>query len=459
MKRIPLAVGCVGTCVALAFGAFNDDFSDEALSNTLWVVSNDAVTQQFMNGACVVANSDASFIGFTRHGFAENNKPSTFTLSGKITLAEGSTGAGFSCCVASSGMPTGYYISIIENSQVTINKIDASGSGTIITTVNAAFLVDGTNEFKISRKEGKFNIFGNGQFITTFTDNDFTEGDIGLLVSAKSTAVFDDIVLTDSFEEGGPRTCFADDFSNSALSGWAWFGDDDVSLAVENEALHITTEAGQNLYQVFDLPLTNFVMKAVASHRGLSTKNLYGLFICGTGEQSIPLAGFGINGGSNYGSFLAGQALTLTPSTSIKGDLFVSSTGDTTYYYDTLEVIKRDGSDAYLFVVNSDTLSRLTGVNFDITGAGIFCFDSINVLFDDFLVANGDEAICPVKPPVTMRTRPFRGVPVFLPADMPLFDLSGRLVSRARSGNLPNRVPGVYLYRSGDYRMRRIDVR
>ena len=459
MKRMLLTVGCMGTWVALSFGAFTDDFSDEAVSNTLWARSGDAISLQFTDGACVVANSDETYIGFARHAFAEGARPSTFTLSGKVTLTAGGTGAGFSCCVASSGMATGYYISIIENDRVAISKIGSTGSGTEIATVNSAFLTDGANELKISRKEGVFNIFCNGQFTTTFTDTDFPSGDIGLLVSAKTTAVFDDIVLTDSFEEGGPRTCFSDDFSNASLIGWDWFGDDDVSLAVEEGVLHITTDSAQNIYQVFDLPLADFVMRVVTSHRGRSTDNFYGLFICGVGELSVPLAGFGINGGSSYGVFLSTETFTPTASSSIKGDPYVSSTGDTTYYYDTLEVIRRDGSDVCLFVVNTDTLSRFTDVNFDITGAGIFCLDSIDVTFDDFLVANGSEAVCPVGQTTMMRSRPRVVLPYVLSTDVPLFDLSGRLISRRPQGTISNRAPGVYLYRTGDYRGRRVHIR
>jgi hypothetical protein len=458
MKKIPLAMGCIGTIAALSFGAFTDDFSNEAESNTLWTKNNDAVMLTFANSACKVVNSDTNFIGYARHAFAANDRRETFTLSGSVTLGSGAFGAGFSVCVAASGMPTGYYISIIENDRVTVNKIDSTGAGTEVVTVGSAFLTSGTNELAISRKEGTFNIFCNGEFTVSFTDSDFSSGDIGLLVSPGSNAVFDDIVMTDTFKEGAPRTCFADDFSSEALTGWDWFGSSNVSVGVENEALHVVTEASQSIYQVFDLPLTDFVLRTVVSHRGGSSKNFYGLFVCGRGEASIPLAGFGINGGSNYGTFLAGEALTPTASTSIKGDPYISSTGDTTYYTDTLEVIKRAGTDNYLFVVNSDTLKRFIGVDFMITGAGIFCLDSLNLIFDDFLVANGTEAICPVREPVAMRRGGRAVLPIVLPAEMPLFDLSGRLVSRRVQG-MTSRVSGVYLQRTGKLPARRLDIR
>jgi hypothetical protein len=462
MNRIRITAGLLTTLVLSGYAAFNDDFSNEQVSNTNWTKNSDALTVQFASGACKIVNSDTGFMGFARHAFSENARPSTFTLSGKITLDNATMSAGFACCVASSGMATGYYISIVENSLVAIHKMGSSGSSTVLGVEKSTFLTSGANELKISRKDGVFNIFCNGRFTATFTDNDFSAGDIGLLVAPKTTAVFDDIVMTDTFDTASVPTCFADDFSNSALLGWDWFGTDyeNASLHAENGVLHITTGALQNVYQVFDMPLTNFIMRVVVSHRGLSSQNFYGLFVCDGGTSTISVAGFGINGDSRYGVgvFRPEDPIVPVPSTSIRGDRYVSSTGDTTYYLDTLEVMKREGEDAYLFIVNKDTLSRLTGVDFAVAGAGIFCFDSIDVRFDDFLVANGTEAVCHVEIPVTLRTRHPAALDI-VKSDLRFFDLSGRVAAKNGMQLRSGAAPGLYIGRSGAVRDCRVNRR
>lgn len=430
------AVGVLMTVLVFsamrAHAAFSDDFSNEALSNTNWTSVSEGVKLQFSNGSCTVINSNTQYAGIAAHVFPPEERRSTFTLSGKIKLNSADMAAGFACCLTLSGAGPGYYIAFRGDKTVTVTKVSSSGMGTVLLSTQSAYITSGTNELRVSKNGNLFNICCNSHFVANFSDNEFNTGDIALLVLAKTTAVFDDIVMTDSFEECVPATCFVDDFNSGVKAGWrVLFGDEGAKTRIDANALRITTGANQNLYQVVDLPLSQFVMKVVVSLHGGNTQKLYGLFFCGKAEggTTISLAGFGINGARSFGAFTfsAGQNITLTPSSRIRGAPYISSTGDTTFYKDTLEVIKRQGSPEYLFIVNGDTLTRFTGVNFGITGAGVFCLDNLDVVFDDFVAAEGATGECPVRRIILLRAR---GGSVSPPksVDIRIFDLSGRLI-------------------------------
>lgn len=447
------SLAMVACSVGVAFGAFTDDFNDPASSNPKWVTSGDKVTIQFVDKTCKITNTDTTYAGMAYHTFP-NPKPELFTLSAKIVLAQGAPSAGFVCCMTLDTKVMGYNVSFSSQGDVSVDKVGSSSAATGLVSTHSAYLTTGTNELKISRKEGVFNLFCNGRFTATFTDTEFPRGDIALLVDAKSTVTFDDVVLADTFETGVAPTCFADNFDDGNLLGWSSFGDANAHIVVTGGALRITTSAaGQGVYAEADLGLNQFVMNAVVSFRGGSTDKSYGLFVRGTAPTSVPLAGFGITAGKLCGAFLAGKEYSPVPSTSIKGAPYVSATGDTTFYNDTLQVIKRNGSAEYLFVVNADTLARLTGVDFAITGVGVFCSEGVDVVVDNFLAAEGTSGECPVSRPSIARVR--GGKPEFGNAvpDMRVFDLSGRLVAGKRGvlNSAAAEVPGVYL-RSGGAR-------
>lgn len=432
------------------FGDFNDSFSDEATSAQNWAESSEKCVVQFMNGACVLTNTDDNYAAYAYHSFPTDEKPSTFTLSGRITFAQSDMEAGFVCCLSTENASTGYYVAISGIGTISVTKIPGGGAASeIVLSVRSAYLNETSNILKVSRKDGVFNVFCNGHFAGTFTDDDLPSGDIALLVSAGGQAVFDDIEMTDTFVQGAPSTCFADDFDDGNLLGWDRFGSDEAEAGLDGDVLRITTGDGENLYQVVDLSLENFVMRAEVTMRGGNNRKLYGLFVNGTAETAIPVAGFGIIGGRSYGTFLSGGNIEMTPSSTIKGAPYVSSGGDTTYYTDTLEVIKREGSDEYLFVINTDTLTRFTGVDFEITGAGIFCLDSLDVAVDNFIVAEGSEWACPVRRdvPVPIKHDRFR---VISQTGIKVYDISGRLVSRSALPSHHGRLSaGVYIRRRG----------
>jgi len=400
MKQL---IAAVLLCISsVAAENFTEDFSASD-ANTRWKASNESLVMKFENGACSITNSDEQYSSFAFHSLSD--APETFTLTAMVMLTgQESQSAGFICCLASSGMATGYYVSIVRNEQISVDKVGSSGTGSTLVSKRSAFITSGANKLQLSKKDSIFNVFCNDHFVATFTDKEFSKGNIALLVSTKTSAVFDDVSITaDLFIEGHDPTCFADNFDDGDLLGWDSFGSEGVEVVNADKAMRISTDKDENIYEVVDLPLSTFVLKVRVSHRGGSTINMYGLFICGQSESTIPVTGFAINGARNFAVFNAGQNIQLTPTTKVKGAAYVDG-GDTTWYVDTLEVIKREASAEYLFVVNGDTLSRFTGVSFSVTGAGIFCMDSLTVLADDFLVAQGETGECPVRQ--VLRTMP-----------------------------------------------------
>jgi hypothetical protein len=452
MNRCVITIGIVLQFLFAgnAFSQFSDDFSDPSTSNTNWVKSAENLVLEFNeeNQYCHITNGDTTYVAFAYHSLAESEKSSTFTISGRITLDGQNMGAGFICCLSITTMATGYYIALRDDRYVVVTAIDETGSGAVIFTGSSAFVTSGTNILKISKKDSVFNVFCNNRFVGTFTDDSYSSGDIALLVGTETGAIFDDVVLNDTFEEGTFPTCFSDDFNDGNLVGWDHFGSTDATVEVEDEALHITTEAGQGVYQVFNLPLQEFIMQATVSYKSGGTQSLYGLFISGEGETSVPFAGFGISGGKYYGVFLSGVEYTLLSHSAIKGAPYISSSsGDTTFYTDTLQVVKREGEAEYLFIVNADTITKFTNVTFPVTGAGIFCSESLDVVFDDFIVAEGTELVCPIRKPLTLH-QPFNRVIPARAIDAYLFDCSGRILSRRRSSSFTRgMVPGLYLSR------------
>lgn len=432
-------------CAAGTVGAaFNDDFSNEGVSNTQWVKSSDSVKIKFVSGTCEITNTDVKYAGMSYHTLPAP-KPQTFTLSGKVTLKDTSMTAGFYCCLATSGSISGYSVEIVKNSHLLVYKFSKDGTAKEMLWKQFPYITSGANELKISKKESVFNIFCNGRFAGTFTDNEIASGDIALRVSTRTTAIFDDIVLTDTFETGAAATCFSDSFSSSTLLGWSAFGSEVASI-IDDGALHLTTGTGADAYRFVDIPLTNFVLRTTVSHRGGSSSSLYGLFVMGDADNQV--AGFGISGDSKWGTFIAGENITLTPVTSIRGDSYISSTGDTTYYVDTLEVVKREGVAGYFFIINGDTVTKYSGVNFPIIGAGLFCFDSLSVCYDDFFVGEGTGSACLG---ITSRSRAaFPGrVSSTLPIDTRLYNALGRVVPGSAFGahRTIRGATGIYLQR------------
>lgn len=450
-------------CIGLVLADFSDDFSEPAQSNNLWLTSYDDLAMTFTGGTCKLVNASDDFAGFAYHLFPENEKPSEFTLSGKISLNSADMAAGFICRLSTADPIAGYFVNIHSSGTIGVQKYSANSDGEVLFTGQTSLRTDGANELKVSMKQGKMNVACNGKFVGTFTDetDDLTEGHVALLISPSSEAVFDDIVMTSVFEEMGFPTCFADSFENGMHSDWRGFGSEDASVGVDDGAMRITTDTTEYVYKVVDLALNNFVMRATSTLRKTNTTSLYGLFLVGqpgAEDGLLPVANFGIIGNRTFNVMLSGQSGQPEVSTSIKGNPYIGENGDTTFYVDTLEIIKREGVDEYLFVVNTDTLEKFTEVDFTVTGVGVFCQQQLDVSFDDFVVAEGTEFNCPVIQPLRYSHRnQSRHIQIF--SKPQYFDLSGRLLKN-RYPIYPGKIPsGAYIVRDGKRTLMRIERR
>jgi hypothetical protein len=449
--------------VSLVFADFSDDFSEPAQSNNLWLTSYDELKMTFTGGTCKLVNESDDYAGFAYHLFNENEKSSEFTLSGKISLNSENMAAGFICRLSTASPIAGYFVNINSTGTIGVQKYSASSEGDVVFTGQTTLRADGANELKVSMKEGKMNIACNGKFIGTFTDetNDLGAGDLALLVSPSSEAVFDDIVLTSVFEEMSFPTCFADSFENDDLTDWRGFGSEEASVRVDDGTMRISTDTTEYVYKVVDLTLNNFVMRATSTLRKTNTTSLYGLFLVGQPDPEdglLPVANFGIIGNKTFNVMLSGQSAQPEVSTSIRGNPYIGEDDDTTFYVDTLEIIQREGADEYLFIVNTDTIERFSEVDFAVTGVGVFCQQQLDVSFDNFVVAEGTEFNCPVIQPLryTRRTRE-RLIRIF--SKPHYFDLSGRLLKNrdaTYSGKIPS---GAYIIRDGKRTLMRIEHR
>jgi hypothetical protein len=105
----------------------------------------------------------------------------------------------------------------------------------------------------VSKHDSTFTILSNGHFITTFhvsASKFINGGDIGLVLTPKAQATFDDVVMTKLYETGAPITCFSDDFSDGAIDGW-YRGTLSGSAQEANGALTLTNSDVQSSSLIF----------------------------------------------------------------------------------------------------------------------------------------------------------------------------------------------------------------
>ena len=405
---------------------FEDHFDNPGTSDGNWLESSDEMTKNFEGGVCTIENkSSGGGILYTTLA----TKPSTFTFSAKITRTSENVDAGLFFCLSINGAVKGYSIHLGNHSNIYLYR---NGTGDPRDTlpifdVASSYMTANTNTLKVSKIGTKYNVFCNDQFVTTFTDELFSTGDIALLIPKSSSVVFDDVVVTDQFTEGTKQTCFKDDFDDGDQTGWGYnWGQENINNW--NGGVRFQTENGGQKNMYVSLNLVNFVAKTEVSFRGGNKQKNYGLMLVGTAEpgQSIPMAWFTITGSSYFGAY-SKNGTSLTKNTAIKGDPYISSTGDTTYYVDTLKVVKTQGSDDYVFYVNNvalDTLKRNVDIDFDVSNVGLYCSDSLDVVFDNFSAGEGDGSCATTIMPLTKR---IRNNQLLNTQNFKLFDPMGRL--------------------------------
>lgn len=421
---------------------FQDDFSNPGVSNQNWSASNpDQVTISFAGGECTATNTSNSAGVLLIHELDENLP--AFTLSVKINRPEDKTAGFYFCLGVEDNKIIGYELLLFESNHMIIWK-HKGDTPVKLFQGQSAYLVSGYNEIKISRNTEKFNVFCNGQFTGSFTDSEYGSGNVAMELGPEAAVKFDDVVVTDQFEEASVRTCFADDFSSGDLVGW--FKEGMGQIEFKDDSLMITTsDSGCNL--VTDLQLNNFVSKVIVSHRNGSVSTPYGFLLQGRSPDNsqIPLSGFIITGKRMYGAFTpSSSSYNLYSSQKIRGAAYTEG-GQTYYFYDTLELSKQPTT-GYIFKVNKAALCTIPEIGFEITNIGLFCSDSLSLLFDDFVAAEGTEAVCSDGPSAIREKTNNKKVMRITRVRPYIVDPMGRAIPDFTNIELKRNIaPGIYL--------------
>ena len=445
MFRSKLAC-CVGMLVLTVFSVqgaviFQDDFSNPGESNTNWNPNDPSiVSKSFTGGELTATNSHGSLGGLLIHYL--DNPPSIFTISAKINRTTDKP-AGLYFCLATVGVNlVGYVIRFDNVSDIVVWK-DSADTQVMMFRGQSGYLFSGYNEIKVSKQGSLFNIFCNGHYLGNFTDNQYPSGNIALMLSPNSTAKFDNVLLTDVFEDAQIPHCFSDDFNDGNLLGWSSSGD--AQVQPHNEKLRIKTETNGYVYYGVALELTNFVSRVVVSHRSGHKNKTYGLYLMGAPVNGTsPIKGFVINGNRMYGTFTPGENFNIFSSSKIRGAAFVD--GDQTFYYnDTLELTKGT-STGYIFKVNNSPLCTVPDIGFDIRQIGLYVSDSLDLLFDDFIAAEGTDFVCEGLPVISQR-KTHKPVLSIAQKQQYVFDPLGRALKANSMANMKrkNLSSGIYL--------------
>lgn len=414
---------------------YQDDFSAPLNSYKDWISSNsDFNKPDFIDGGCKVVNSSPTYTAFVSH---QVTLPATFSYSCTITRSGATVSTGIAFYISS----TGNYSIILGEHEIFIMAPGASS----VPGISCPNLDPKTNKITVSKKESTYNIFVNDRFTTTFTDAKAYTGGIAFLNYPATTAVFDNVLVTDTFTEGSTAKCYSDVFDDASLSYWNVLAQK-CTKKVENGKFTMTTEDNDSAYCFLstDLKLTNFVVRVEVSHISGSAQSIYGLRLYG--DANADVATFVIDGDRTFGSAVGANKLTMAANSNINGKS-VELGGQTHTFIDTLEIVKKANSANYLFVVNKDTIDTLTGINFAITSVGFFGQKNLTLQFDNFAAAEGDTPYCPTR--IRQSPRANRVVSLRNQGAIRNFDILGRNVqvmnfnnNRTNQANLSS---GIYV--------------
>jgi hypothetical protein len=419
------------------FGAviYQDDFSDGVKSYQNWVSSNSDFNKlNFVDGACKVENTSPTYSAYASH---EITLPSTFTYSCTVTRSAATINAGIVFYFSASNN----YSIITADKYIFIMKPEE----TTAPSISCPYLNTTVNKITISRKDAIYNVFINDQFATTFSDNKARSGGIGFINYPGATAIYDNVVVTDQFMEGTVRKCYADPFDDASLKFWDVM-EKKSTRTVENGKLRITTENNDSAHCFFttSLKLINFVARVEVSHIDGSDQSIYGLRLYDSSYNRT--AAFVISGDRKFASSLDTNSFGMSASSKILGKAALIN-GVLTNFTDTLEIVKRNNSSLYFFVVNNDTLDTLTGIDFEIANVGFFCQKGLTLQFDNFAAAEGDSAYCPSG--IRLKNRYTNRFSIQPAATIRAYDILGRSIpaTRLNSGNLTQRghASGIYI--------------
>jgi hypothetical protein len=373
-----LVAGIAGLCsLGSAATILQEDFSNGADANTAWITSNEFITRTFGTGACVVTNSSDKYSGYVYHVY--DTKPAVFTVSAKISRTVETATAGFSL-----GFNTAEYsgLTIMVGKDAVYFGKSSDGS---LNGVASPYVDKSDNILKVSMNGSTCNVFINDKFVTSFTYSSIAAGDFGFIVSKQTTVTYDNVLATNEFtNKPEPVKNFVDEFDGTLKADWTVYKQDGT-IATQNGKLSMVTDnkTGAYVNMLVNMELDSFVVKTVVSHHSGSTRCIYGILL--EGDNDTAQSTFAIAAGKYWGAVAGRHSFNLATSAKIRGVAYVEG-GQTTYYSDTLEVVKYSGVNTYAFVVNRDTLTRLSGLNYNITKAGLFSQDSLNLEFESFTI-------------------------------------------------------------------------
>ena len=443
---LALAAGVAGAAVIL-----EDDFTDPLASHLKWIKSPDTVDVTVGGGSCTISNPSL-YSGEYSHAFS-GAKPAVFTISFTLKSVDAGKHAGVMFCMNDG--PTGYYLTI-NNNLLAVFKYVMTGNGITGNTIyyeSSHDLKPSDNVFAVSKSGSEFHLFLNGFFQGKFADAQYPSGDVALFVPAGTSAVFGRFSMTDEFTPGGKRTSFSDDFSSGELKYWDTLsGGGTPGISVADGALRLKNGAGVSSWMYVDMDIPNFSASVEARYVAGSTTSSYGVVLVGENpgpNQNIPMVHFAIRGERKYAVWSSKDAnYSVTASSAIKG---APPAGLDAILIDTLEVKKLPGTSAYQFLVNGQPLSTdYAVVDFNVIGIGVFCYESLEVAFDNFSARS--EGPTSINRGAQISRRPAGAAAkgnshVF-------YDLRGRkrytvTATQAIEGRMPVRAAGVYVNGSG----------
>ncbi|NLD98324.1 MAG: hypothetical protein GX640_00485, partial [Fibrobacter sp.] len=356
--------------------------------------------------------------------------PETFTFSVSMKFGAGTDYAGLGVCFQTATNKS-YSIFITKNPYVVI-FIPGEENGRVtpapsVSTTNA-------NVVTVSKKGSEFNVFVNNEYVTSFTDAQLPSGGIALNVRPKSTVVYDNVVLEDTFRPAAVKSKITDDFEDGIQNRWV-IESNDANVTEANGKLNITTslDSKAQVFAIANLFLgDSFKVRTEVSMVGGDSNTIYGLTI--RGEDQLAL--FVINGECRYGTLVGSGNFTMGgPSSDIMGKPFKSTT--TYFYVDTMEITQSKSTGKITFSVNGVKLAEIPKMNFSITEVGIYCQNNIQLQIDNFYAEN--YALSSIKPVV-------RGKVITPFVSSNVYDVLGRLVTgNIKNQNIKNNLSnGVY---------------
>lgn len=401
-KMYALTIGMIFSFTGQAHSGeiYKDDFSKPKESNLVWHTSNDFISKKFGDGACVAGNSNSSNSGFVYYVLP--SKPTVFTVSSKITRTKANSLVGIAVNFSNTSNQSIAFL--IGQNALYIGQLGDSIYGYASQYINST-----ENTLTVSRNGSVYKAFVNDRFVADYAMANAPGGDIAIVVPPKDTISFDDFLMTDTFRDGKMPTSFSDDFEGELKVDWTKYINSGTA-DVDSGKLKLTTaNVDTSFIQIVaGVNLTNFSGKAAFVHRNGSTNSVYGFVL--QGDSSKHQAIFVITAGKTFGAHAGSGTFNLDQKLSIRGAAYPSETGVKSYYSDTLEIIKRKGSQEYIFVANRDTLTRLTGINFPITKAGLYCTNSLEITVDNFSFVSVDEPSFVKRPLIRNQLKPDIGV-------------------------------------------------